>query len=447
MTNYDVVIIGAGTSGAYLAEALAKRGHKVAVIEKLPQEKVGTKFDIFHIEEKEFARLGLPRPVEGDPAWAFEFEKNRNADPKNLYPKCQTNPVVGLHLHEYTRLLGQRAKEAGAEFFYARECTGFLFDEKGKICGVRTKHAGKEKDFYASLTADCSGMAAALRTRLPDGFPVDNSPLTDEDMFYVILRYVKLKNPADYLDGSTFWASYKAWIAPSGDPTGAIIGIGACHSFDYAEEVFREMEKVVPLPEYDLLRIERGRTPYTHNPYSMVGDGFFVSGDAANLTKSVNGEGVTSSMVQLRLAVPTLDRALKLGKVTTDYMWEINRKYNAAQGAEFAMLRALLVGVVNAAGLDEFEYAFESGLVSDELLNAAAGAPLSPGVLARASGAFVSGMAKKRIRASTVKAAGAALRNAVEISSHYKNFPVSPEGFGAWKQKADELYRRIGKIK
>ena len=447
MDEYDVLVIGAGSTGAYLAKHLAARGHKVLVAEKLPKTKVGTKYDIFHIENKEFGRLGIPRPVQGVAAWAFEFEKNYNADPLTLYPKCQINHIVGLHMHEYTLLLNAEAEAAGAEILYSCEFLDFIYDDDDKICGALVKYKGREKKIAARLVADCSGMAAVGRTKLPAEYGVDNAPLTDEDMFYVILRYVTLKHPEDYLVGSTFWAYYKSWIAPCADPHGAIIGIGACHSFEYAEKIYAEMEKTTPLPEYDLVKIEKGRTPYTRSPYSMVADGFFVSGDAGNFTKSVNGEGVTSSMVQIQTALNTLDRALKLNKVTREYMWEINRKYNAAQGAEFAMLRALLVGVVNAAGFDEFQYAFESGIISDELLNAMNGTSVPAKTLINAFTGFVKGLAGKRLRTSTVKAAGKALKNAVEISSLYKHFPASPEGYAAWAEKADAIYAAIGKIR
>ena len=446
MDSYDLIVVGAGTTGAYLAQTMASRGHSVLVIEKLPKTKVGKKYDIFHIEEKEFARLGIPRPVQGDPAWAFEFEKNYNADPLMRAPKCQINSIVGLHMREYTLLLDSLAEEAGAKITYSCEFLDFLYDENGKIRGVKAKYRGREKTIAAKLVADCSGMAAVGRTRLPEGYGVENAPLTDEDMFYVILKYVKLLRPEDYLEGSTFWAFYKAWIAPCADPHGAIIGLGACRSYEYAEKMMEEMEKTVPLPEYELVKIEKGRTPYTRSPYSMVADGFFVAGDAGNFTKSVNGEGVTSSMVQIKTAADTLSSALTYNKATREFLWRINRDYNTTQGAEFALLRALLVGVVNAAGFDEFQYAFESGIISDELLNAMNGASIPPQTLLNAVRGFVSGIANKKIRLSTVKAAGTALKNAVEIFNHYQRFPRTPAGFDEWREKADALYERIGKL-
>ncbi|MBQ7638428.1 MAG: NAD(P)/FAD-dependent oxidoreductase [Clostridia bacterium] len=447
MDKYDIVIIGAGTSGAYLAKRMAEKGHSTLVIEKSSKAKVGTKYDIFHIEAREFSRLGIPRPEEGDPEWAFEFEKNYNADPLTLYPKLQRNHVVGLHLHEYTLLMDRLAEEAGAKIVYGAEFLDFTFEEDGKINGVTYKYRGAEKTVGARIVADCSGINAEGRTKLPDGYGIENGPLTDEDMFYVILKYVKLKNPKDYLDGSTFWAAYKSWIAPCADPEGAIIGLGACHSFEYAEKMFEEMEKTVPLPEYELIKVEKGRTPYTRHPHSLVADNFIVSGDAGSLTKSANGEGVTSSIYELTIAVNTLDRALKLNKTSKEYLWEINKKYNETQGAEFAFLRALLVGVVNAASFDEYEYAFKSGIISDELLNAMVGSPILPKTLIEAASAFVSGLTHKNIRVSTVKAAVKALKNAMDISAHYKNFPSDPGDFESWTKKTDEIYMRIGKIK
>ena len=445
MKKYDLVIVGAGTSGAYLAKRVAERGHSVLMIEKCGRDTVGTKYDIFHIEEREFPRLGIPRPVKGDSAWAFEFEKNYNSDPLCRHAALQTNPIVGLHLHEYTLLLIDEAVNAGADIIYGAEFEKPLFDESGKICGVSIK--GGDGPVYARVVADCSGINAAVRTSLPDNYGIENKPLTDEEMFYVVLRYVKLKNSKDYLDGSTFWAAYKSWIAPCADPEGAIIGLGACHSFDYAEEIYLDMIKTVPLPEHEVIKIERGRTPYTRNPYSMVGDNFIVSGDAGCLTKSVNGEGVTSSMYQLEIAAGTLDRAFKTDDTSRKSLWEINRVYNRTQGAEFAMLRAVLTGVVNAATFDEYQYAFSSGLVSDEILNSVNGAPLPAATVAKTLYAVIAGIAKKDISKPTIKAAAKAVANAVKILIHYKNFSETPQGFKQWCVKADEIYRRIGKIK
>ena len=43
MSNYDVIITGAGTAGSVLAAGLATRGFKVALLDRQPKEKIGIK--------------------------------------------------------------------------------------------------------------------------------------------------------------------------------------------------------------------------------------------------------------------------------------------------------------------------------------------------------------------------------------------------------------------
>ena len=104
------------------------------------------------------------------------------------------------------------------------------------------------------------------------------------------------------------------------------------------------------------------------------------------------------------------------------------------------------MGVVNAAGFEEFQYAFESGIISDELLAAMNGAPIPAQTVLHACNEFVAGLAQKKLLFTTVGAAVAALRNAVDVYRHYKHFPASEQDFDAWRVRADKIWARIGKI-
>ena len=439
----NVAVIGAGTSGSYIAKLMSEKGFDVRVIDLLPKEKIGTKYDIFHIEEKEFSALDIPRPERGDRSWAFEFSENLTADPKNLYPKRAENPVVGLHMHEYTAFMNEWAASFGAGFIYEAAFDGFILDD-GVIRGLRYKKDGGTHELFADVVVDCSGIGAAGRRCLPSSYGPERFSLSGEDMFYVILRYVKLLDKKDHVKGSCGWPFFKSWIAPCADPEGAIIGIGACHSFEYAEEMYSKMLEHIKLPEHEVIKIEKGRTPYTRPPYSFVGDNFVVSGDAACLTKSLNGEGVTSSMYQLRIVSDVFSDALRRGDTSKRALWPINVGYNRTQGAEFASLRALLVGVVNAASLDEFEYAFESGMITDELIG---GGDLGAKDVLSAALKLLSGIAKGRVSLSTMAAAAKALSDSSSVRDHYLSFPEDPALFYPWCVKADRLWRKIGKIK
>lgn len=440
--KFDILIIGAGTSGAYIAKLLAEKGHSVIAFDSKPKDKVGAKYDIMHIEEKEFELLNLPRPREGERAWAFEFSDNYTADPLGLYPKKAVNPIVGVHMFDYTHLLHFWAEKYGARFIFNAKFDSFIL-ENGKIKGAKILGENGEESVFASVVIDCSGMTAAGRTSLPKYYGIDTRALSDDDMFYVILRYVKLKNESDFLKGSCGWPFFKGWIAPCADPEGAIIGIGACHSYDHADKMYAIMEENVPLPEHTVLKIEKGRTPYTVPPFSLVADHFVAGGDAVCLTKPLNGEGVTSSMHQLLIVADVVDSALRVGDTSKKSLWRINTEYNRTLGADFAFLRALLVGVVNAATFDEFEYAFSSGMITDELMSG----ELNASSTIAAAKSFLAGIIKSKISANTVKAALSALKNALDAKKLYAAFPDDPVDFPEWAHNAGKLWNKVGKIK
>jgi flavin-dependent dehydrogenase len=79
------------------------------------------------------------------------------------------------------------------------------------------------------------------------------------------------------------------------DKRGAIYGVGANLSFEYAEKCYANFIKTIKLPACKLDHIEKGFTPYHRAPYSLVTNGFICMGDAACMTKPYSGEGITAA--------------------------------------------------------------------------------------------------------------------------------------------------------
>lgn len=441
MENYDVVIIGAATSGAFFAQRMAAKGYRVKVIEKQSFEDFGRKMDIFHIAKKDFTKFCLPEAVSGDGAWAFEFSKGFTCSPYGRYPKRGHDTVVGLHMHEYIVKMNRWAQEAGAEFEYTAAFEDLIF-ENGKVCGVTYRTGNEIKQLSAKLIVDCSGISAVARQKLPSGYGVENFALNPQDMFFVTLWYVKLKKQEDFLDSSTGWPFYKAWIAPRADPTGAILGVGAVDSYEHGEAVFADLEKTFSLPEHEHERIERGVTPYARPPYSLVADHFIVAGDAACLTKPDCGEGVTSSMVQLEIAAEVADQALKRGEASMRRLWSINLRYNQEQGAEFAATRAMFVKAVTATK-DEFEFFFQNDMIfKDQPEEGETGSGSGPLVWSLLKG-FVTG----KLSGNTIKNLIEGFTLGEKLRKHYLAFPDDPDNMDQWIKTADALWAKVGKMR
>lgn len=444
----DVLIVGGATSGSFFARRMAEQGFSVAVIDSSDEERIGSKYDIFHVCKRDFESFSLPLPSKEDGTWAFEFSEGLTCSPFDNYPKTTYDTVIGMHMHEYVLKMNRWAKEKGAQFIYGARFCAPVFNN-GRIAGVRYIKDGKENEILARTVVDCSGMGGVVRTSLPDGYGVENFRLGGNDMFYVVLRYVKLLNEKDYLKGSCGWPFYKTWIAPQHDPHGAILGIGACNSFGYAEEIYKKFEENIPLPEYELQYFERGTTPYCRCPYSFVADNFIATGDAACLTKPLNGEGVTSSMVHMEIAARVLGRALKKGRTGKEELWSINTLYNKAQGADFCFLRTVLTKAVNAKA-EEWEYFFQNDIIfSEPLMNSVSTGgeiPLTPDVIGAMLKNIARGVKEGIITKETLKAVGSGVILAISIKNHYLNFPETPDGFREWCKKADKLWQRIGKM-
>lgn len=448
MKKVDIAVLGGASTGSYFAKRMAEQGHSVLVIDKDSREKVGSKYDIFHIPKADFSRFNLPLPVEGEDK-AFEFAGGMSLSAFGHYPKKSGGVTIGMHMHDYILRMNQWAEAAGAEYVYEAQFSDFILKD-GKIQGLRYRKGGEIIEVKSRIVADCSGIGAVGRTNLPDGYGIEKFHLGPTDLFYVILRYVKYKNEKDYIHSSRSWTFYKTWEAPQADPHGAILGIGANLNFETGEKIFQEFEKAIELPEYDLQYKEKGITPYRRPPYSFVADGFVVMGDAACLTKPNAGEGVTSSMVQADIMIDKVHELLQKPEyLSTDLLWPINKKYYSEQGQVFAGMLATLIGAV-ASSAKENEYFFKKDIIFSEkaLSGIAEGKPLSYSTKEMVAMGFkmIIGVLTGKITVKTIKVLLNSMKNGDRITKIYTEYPETKEGLASWVEKADAAWKKCGSM-
>ena len=338
-----------------------------------------------------------------------------------------------MHLPLFIKRLRKKAIENGVEFKFEQCFESLIYNEEGKINGIKTKQG---LEIRARLVVDASGIPSVVRRQVQDPY-MENFEIGPRDKFYVLLKYVKLKDENIKVVDSTSWQYYKGWIAPQHSEGGAIIGVGANLSYDYARICMQRFEDSIPLPEYELQYEEMGCTPYRRPPYSFVSDGFLVIGDAACLTKPFNGEGIPSAWVQCTPAAKIVSEALKDNKYPTkEALWEINTLYQRNEGAEYASLRPLLIGVVDMTKKDN-DYMFKKGIYfrSDD--------EEEHGSLI---GNLIKGVLKKEFSLYAFRSLLDGFSKANKIKKLYQKYPSDPKDYKKWEKKANKLWNKIGSM-
>ena len=431
MSNYDVVIVGACTAGTYFSNLLAKQGLKVLVIDKDEEENLSRRLDIFHFTRQSFQDYGLEEAKSGDEEFVRNFDLCYSKSALDNYLKKSFLKVAVMHLPLFIKRLRKTALTNGVTFRFGVSYDHLLYDEQKRIKGIATK-GGEE--ILARLVVDASGIPSVVRRSINNPF-IEDFEIGPRDKFYVLLKYVELLDPKDKVELSTSWPYYKGWIAPQHSANGAIVGVGANLSYDYARKCMAKFERSIPLPKYKLQYEELGCTPYRRPPFSFVSDGFLVIGDAACLTKPMNGEGITSAWVQCTPAAEVVAQALQDGKSPTkEALWKINTLYQRGEGAEFANLRATLIGAVDMSPQDN-DYMFKESIVfksDDEEVKGSMTGKLLKGVL--------TGQFSLKALASLMSASNCGKK----LEKHYNNFPDNPKDYFVWKKKADKLWNKAG---
>jgi digeranylgeranylglycerophospholipid reductase len=345
-----------------------------------------------------------------------------------------------MHKPAFQRRMHRYVLESGGEILEQVEVSEPIIED-GSVVGVRAVHQGQPLEVRGRIVADASGVNSVVRTRLPDGLGVENDPIGDEDTLFVCLEF-RDEVEGDYPTGLNFYPFHKAFWNPSRG-SGAILGIGQPGSYEYAWNKHEEWrEEYFGDPGKVLERLQ-GKTPYRRSPYSLVGNGFMVMGDAAFQTKPFSGEGVTSSFTACRIAAEVAAGALRRGDVSREALWDYNVRYFRDQGAKFA---SLFVQLPAAAELSrrEVDYLFHQDIIFSgedfEQMNLNYETEMGLGETLSMALKLVGGVLSGRFSFASLKRLLGVSSTADKIKALYQRFPEDPAQFQLWVAEAKLLW-------
>jgi geranylgeranyl reductase family protein len=364
--RYDVLVVGAGPSGAAAAYWLAEQGRRVLVVEKkrFPREKTCgdglTPRAVRQLED-----MGLAEPL-GD---FLRYDGLRSiahgVTLELAWPEHPDFPPYGyvVRRRDLDEMVAGRAVKAGATLWPATEAIEPLV-EGGLVTGavVRRKDTGSTETVRARYLVVADGansrfgrsLGAARDRGYPLGMAVRGyftSPYHDEPW---IESHLDLRDrDGNHLPGY-------GWVFPVGD--GAVnVGVGLLSTFQGWKSVntSKLMDAFVATaperwgisPETACGAPTGGKLPTGGSVTPKTGPTWLVIGDAAGAINPFNGEGIAYAYETGRLAAEALELALATGDGLA--LQRYPERLDELYGLYFKVARAFVKAIGNPAVMRE----------------------------------------------------------------------------------------------
>lgn len=328
---YDAIIAGAGPAGLSAAEAVARHGRTVLVLEQnheigSPIRTSGGSFigelDSLGIPAELYHPISRVRFLSANNRARFEYQK----------------PVLCvIDVRRVFQFLAGRAIEAGAQIRLATAAEGPVI-ENGQVTGVRTRQVS----IAARVVIDATGYRSVLMKqaaldpqfkRFGVGAEYDLfAPGCDQDEAVLIVGGVA---PSGY-----------AWVFPWGRNR-VRVGVGIIHPDhrgrpeDFLERLMDALPRLgVNLKGAQPVEKHAGLIPSERFADRFAGDGILGVGDAAGHASSLLGEGIRWAIHAGRMAGEVVADALDRGDawhVTRAALAPFERKWRRKFGADLKL--------------------------------------------------------------------------------------------------------------
>lgn len=345
MSDFDVIIVGAGIIGPSLSVALAKQGRKVLVVErdlKEPNRIVGELMQPGGLKAlKSLGMSSATEDIDAIPVYGYQifYHKSGIELPYTINPETgKKEEGRSFHHGKFIMKLRKIMQEQKGITVLEATVTDILKDEKqDKVIGVRTKDSnGLIKEFKSSITVIADGTTSKFRKEF---IPV--KPVVKSQFVGLVLKDADIPNP--YHGHVILGDHAPVLIYQIGTHETRILcdirGNGPLPSISNGEMRDHLLKEVVPnIPEKIApsvkAAIDEGKFRSMPNQFLPSTDpadfprGMIVLGDAWNMRHPLTGGGMTvalNDVVMLAKHLSTVKDLSDWASVTghlTDFYWE-----------------------------------------------------------------------------------------------------------------------------
>jgi digeranylgeranylglycerophospholipid reductase len=339
--NADVIVVGGGPVGSYVAMQLAKRGIQTSVFEEHPQIGVPSHC-AGHISIRSLKNIGfypLPEGILENTFCAANFYSPRGTK-FGLHLKCPV--TVALNRERFDQYLAGQAEAAGARYYLNARVQSLLLS-KGFAKGINIKYLdGNEVAIPSEIVIDAEGISSRLvrQTGLQTLKPNKLVYAVEAEVDYV--SDVEQDAVEVYL-GKAYAPGFYGWLIPRPDGSGKF---GLATNIGDPRIYLKQLMTKHPVASKQLSKSKISKISY--HSITLGGpipkaytNGFIAVGDCASQVKPTTGGGVIFGLTAAREAVEIVTQALNCGDVSSKILRAYQQRCNQLFDFDFRVMLRL----------------------------------------------------------------------------------------------------------
>ncbi|MFX1496879.1 MAG: NAD(P)/FAD-dependent oxidoreductase [Promethearchaeota archaeon] len=343
--KFDLIIVGAGTSGTIAARFAAQQGLKVCLIDNNTRTEIGNKICGDCVLATVFDFLNI-KPPKGNELLSLKHGFR-------IYSPDQKSWItIKLPLYLVDRLkFGQRllneAVDSGIDKFLDKTKAINLTYNKSSVDGIKIRlKDGTKINLKSKIVIDASGYYSNLRRTIKSNFIMNKIPKKDLVLCYrsIVKLPSELKQNLDLdyctliIDPDKRSPGGFIWYFPKSE---SIINIGLGTFMQYKSSLKNYFQKYVfdyflNQTNYNIISSAGCVVPLRRPLPSCVDNGIMFVGDAACHVNPANGGGIDTGMKAGYYAAQIAKNAIFSNDPSLNTLWEYNSIIMSDFGAKHA---------------------------------------------------------------------------------------------------------------
>jgi hypothetical protein len=327
--EFDVVVCG-GTLGVVIAAAVARRGHRVAVVERGPLRGRAQDWNLSRVELAALVREGVMTPAERDAAITAEFNPGRCSFYGSEPVAVRDVLNLGVSPDAVVAAARRALEAAGGVVFERTGCDGVDVYDDAVLLRLSADSPGGARPLRARLALDCMGHASPIVRQArwgqrPDGVCLvvgscargftDN---TSGDVIATTAPMETTGSGADALRQQLFWEAFPAGSGPTDRTTYMFTYVDADAARPSLASFLDRYWDLMPayqgvrLESIQLLRVLFGCFPtFRASPLAPSWDRVLAVGDASGIQSPLSFGGFGALSRHLGRVARGVDDALR----------------------------------------------------------------------------------------------------------------------------------------